>query len=393
MNHEPFTRLISNFINETKPEDISSEDLQNMIGVAARQSLVGIAAYMNKMYSLCENPGINNYLRNTLMQTVFVQTTRSNLFEELSQKLNEAEIPHMPVKGWYLRNLYPEPDLRSYGDIDILIHPSDRERCHALLLELGYEVHDDWEPTYSYTKGSEHYELHTNLMDGNLDGREDLMAYFAEAWEHSHVVKGFCYEPDLEFHFIYTCVHLAKHLYGGGAGMRMYMDAALFIKVHGGVMDWDYITREFDRLKLTDFYFMVLTAVESWFGISVPAEGFVFERTDEETIGKLEQYTLNADLFGKLRDKAVIMARNASAAKGESRLKLIIRRIFPPAEIVGRRYTFVARHRWLLPAGWIARLITNAGSIGKESRRLKNVAALEEHSITEYDVFMKKLGL
>ncbi len=393
MTQNTFTMLISNFINETDPETVSADAFASALQTASRQSLMAVMAYLNKLHPMTDDSSLNQYLNNVLRKTVYSQTIRASLFEDLSKKLSEHGISHMPVKGWYLRNLYPEPDLRSYGDIDILIHEEDREASHALMLELGYEVHDNWEPTYSYSKGSEYYEIHTNLMDGNLDGREDLMAYFREAWQHAHVHHGLCYEPDLEFHFLYTCVHLAKHLYGGGAGMRMYMDAALYIKTYGEQMDWEYINREFERLQLTDFYHMILTAVESWFEIDLHDLGFDFVRTDSKTVSDLETYTLDADLFGKLRDHAVIMARNANAAEGKNRFRLILRRIFPLAEVVGKRYTFVARHRWLLPAGWIARLITNAGSIRNESQRLKDVAALDQDSVTEYDVFMKKLGL
>ena len=84
----------------------------------------------------------------------------------------------MPVKGYYLRKLYPVPELRTFGDIDMLIHREDRQKVHELMLSLGYSVKQNWEPTYSYIKGAEYYEIHTNLMDGNLDNRADLKAYF-----------------------------------------------------------------------------------------------------------------------------------------------------------------------------------------------------------------------
>ena len=95
------------------------------------------------------------------------------------------------------------------------------------MLSLGYTVKQDWEPTYSYIKDAEYYEIHTNLMDGNLDGRTDLQAYFDAAWAHAEPDDGLRFRPEDDFHFIYTVCHLAKHLYGGGAGLRMYLDVAL----------------------------------------------------------------------------------------------------------------------------------------------------------------------
>ena len=67
-------------------------------------------------------------------------------------------------------------------------------------------------------------------MDGNLDNRADLKAYFDAAWRYAEPDDGLRYRPASDFHFIYAVCHLAKHLYGGGAGLRMYLDIALYMK-------------------------------------------------------------------------------------------------------------------------------------------------------------------
>ena len=63
------------------------------------------------------------------------------MFEIMSQKLSKSKIPHMPVKGWYLRNLYPVPELRTFGDIDILINKQDRKKADEIFtILMGDEV-------------------------------------------------------------------------------------------------------------------------------------------------------------------------------------------------------------------------------------------------------------
>lgn len=44
-----------------------------------------------------------------------------------------------------------------------------------------------------------------------------------------------------EFHFLYMLTHIAKHIHGSGAGLRMYLDLAAFIRHHGTGLDWPWI--------------------------------------------------------------------------------------------------------------------------------------------------------
>ena len=48
------------------------------------------------------------------------------------------------MKGYYLRECYPVPELRTFGDIDVLIHPEDRARTDDLMKRLGYAPQQNW---------------------------------------------------------------------------------------------------------------------------------------------------------------------------------------------------------------------------------------------------------
>jgi hypothetical protein len=65
----------------------------------------------------------------------------------------------MPVKGWYLRKYIRWPELRTSGDVDVLIHAENRMETDTLLLSLGYEPKQNWEPTYAYCRDYEEYEF------------------------------------------------------------------------------------------------------------------------------------------------------------------------------------------------------------------------------------------
>ena len=383
LHDELFTELLACFINETEPLLPDCADIGGLVAAAYMQNLLPVLAWLDRKWRLFGS----GELSSTLKRTVYANASRRHAFGLLSKKLTEGGIAHLPVKGLYLAELYPIPELRTFGDIDILIRPGDRNAVHKLLVDDGFTVETDWEPTYSYRRGAEFYEVHTNIMDKNISGAADMKAYFASAWEHSRRRDGLLYELSPEFHFIYIFCHLAKHLYGGGAGMRMYLDAALFVKRHGEGMDWRYVSGELESLGLGRFFATVMNALKCWFGTEPPLP---LPEADVNTLDELKRFTLGADLFGHARDRSAVRIRNAGST---SRTGLILRRIFPPAEDIEARYTFIKGRRWLLPAAWAARLFTNASRVRKEAEGMKRLAQTDNTAVMSHDAFMKKIGL
>ena len=389
MSDSQFTALLGSFVNDTSPSDEITWDIPQLLRTAEEQILLPVLAYENKCRPLFDNRNVCNRLDKILYNAVVTNLNRFAAFDELSEKLTEHGIAHMPVKGYYLRKLYPVQELRTFRDIDLLIHHEDRQKVHKLMLSLGYTVKENWEPTYTYVNDVECYEIHTNLMDGNLDDRANLQAYFDTAWEYAVIDDGLRYRPDDDFHFIYTVCHLAKHLYGGGAGMRMYLDTALFIKNKDDSLNWQNISNEFEALGLSDFFHTVMNACRVWFGIKTVC---VLPEPDKEALDKLLSYTLDSDLFGHSRNHAVIELRNGKD-ETMSRSQVLLKMLFPSAADIESRYTFLKNRHYLLPIAWIVRLFVNLQLIPNRLGKMKQVAKADKNDVETYDGFMNRIGL
>ncbi len=378
--------LLRAFVQGSAPERGEPWDTAGLWRLAVQQNLLPVLAYENKQWQLFpeETPRLDKLLYGAVAGAV----QRCAAFEALSRTLSEGGILHMPVKGYYLRQLYPAPEVRTFGDIDILIHERDRQRVHELLLAQGFETLTDWEPTYSYRRGAEHYEFHTNLMDGNLDDRADLRAYFGTAWDHAQRDEALRYCPEAAFHLIYVVCHLAKHLYGGGAGLRMYLDVAFYIQHFDQTLDWKTVTDALSALHLFDFFCTVMHACRTWFGVETRCP---LPEPDSGALDELLAYTLDADLFGHSRDHAVVRLRNEGEEK--DRKRVLLRMAFPPAGEIERRYTFLQGRHWLLPAAWAARLAANFRRLPGQLRGLRRVAQADASAVDAYDALMKRLGL
>ena len=175
--------ILSAFIHNRKPCFNSNSDERKLFYSFYIQGLLPVLAYMDKKWDIITDADIKKELVECYYQAIAENFNKANLFEIISQKLSENKIPHMPVKGWYVRTLYPVPELRTFGDIDILINKQDRLKAHEIFVDNGYSVKDNWEPTYSYDKGLLRCEVHTELMDSDLGKGEQVISYFSDAIE------------------------------------------------------------------------------------------------------------------------------------------------------------------------------------------------------------------
>ena len=342
---------------------------------------------MDKKWDIIKDEKIKKDLVDCYYQTIAVNFNKANMFEDISQKLSASKIPHMPVKGWYIRALYPVPELRTFGDIDILINKQDRQKVDEIFTENGYSIKDNWEPTYSYDKGALRCEVHTELMDSDIGKGEQVITFFSNALKTAQKDVGQRYSPEKSLHLMYLFCHLAKHLYSGGAGIRMYMDIALFLKAYGSSLDFEKLYEDSKKLNLDTFFKTVLSACSKWFEIALP---FDTSDIDSADLDALKKYTFGADLFGKTRDKSIISLRNDEAGSKGSVLKDTL---FPTAEKIEERYKFIKGRKYLLPIAWVARGFVNLKEIPQKLKYVKKVSNADMSSVCESDEFISNIGL
>lgn len=351
------------------------------------QNILPVLAYMDKKWDIIKDEGIKRKLTDCYYQTVAENFKKVAMFEFMSQKLSENNIPHMPVKGWYLRTLYPVPELRTFGDIDILIRKQDREKADKTFIQNGYNVKENWEPTYSYYNDLSRCEVHTELMDSDLGKGKQVISFFSDALERAETDTGERLSPQKDTHLIYLFCHLAKHLYKGGAGIRMYMDIALFIKANRDALNFEKMYEDFKKLHLEQFFETVTLACCEWFQIELPFEINDIKSNSTEI---LKEYTFSADLFGKTRDKSVISIRNNEYG---SKASVLRETLFPSTQKIEERYKFIKGRKYLLPVAWVARGFVNLKEIPKKLKYVKRVSNTDMNLVSEYDEFISGIGL
>lgn len=135
------------------------------------------------------------------------------------------------IKGQGIATYYPNPLLRTSGDIDIWLKGSRKDIYELARKDVGLQGLTYQHIHYPIYKDAE-IEVHTTpacLSNPFLNYK--LQKYFKETFSDKHVCHlglpdnaGYINVPTVEFNLFYLLLHMYKHLLGQGIGMRQMMD-------------------------------------------------------------------------------------------------------------------------------------------------------------------------
>lgn len=390
-----FLGLLRAFVHEAilTDQEIKEIDrmLPQMLHLAELHHVRGIWAYKIREYGRMHPDVVDADVAQTADRIFAVAIQKSihkdKKYRELSQCLINAGVDHLPMKGIEVKRYYSVPELRTFSDIDIVIRPKDRERVHALMQELKYSVKTAFEPVYTYEREQEVYEIHTDIMSVNVTNRADYIGYFKKLWQYAEEKEHHLFAFTPEFHFIYMLLHIVKHIYGSGAGIRMYLDLAFYIKHMGDTMDWAWIQQEVNKLELGRFFCLAMDAVRRWFEVALPV---AIPEIEEGLFRDFTAFTMESDVFGYAgRSRGEQVIRKTENA----RLRALKKTFFPSADVIKTRYTYLEKHPWLLPIAWLDRVMRNSKNVGRKLEESLDILTAKEEDIQERKQFYDKIGL
>ena len=90
------------------------------------------------------------------------------------------------------------------------------------------------------------------------------------------------------------------------------------------------------------------------------------------------------------RDESIVFLKQQEKA---SKLKTLMFHAFPPAQSMENRYTYLQKHRWLLPAAWVHRLIISRKEWGRFAENTKNILGADTREALKLRRIYKEIGL
>lgn len=278
VNKELFFGLLQNELWGTalRVGNVSADDCAGVMKTAREQTVGGLVSSAFMRNNL-------NVGREVAMNVMFLSESvkRSNdkiekALLKLAALLADNKIRYIVVKGQTLAAFYPNPRMRTPGDIDFFCPPEDIERTIVLLRnEWGVEIDKgESKQHYSFSYDGVEFELHFRLFHFSSDDNQRFFATLLANDKGSFVTlsnQQVCtLSPTLNI--VYTFLHLYHHLIELGVGLRQFCDLAVLIHHFHAELNVTELGNILERLDFRKAFTAVGAVLTEYIGL--PREEF-----------------------------------------------------------------------------------------------------------------------
>ena len=374
-------------------QPVRMTELLQMFYLAERHLMLPMiyeTVYNSESFSAAaeSDPGRFSEIQKMASSQVVSQYKRTAAFLNVYQFLLEQGIRPLVVKGLVCRGTYPLPEHRQSWDEDLFIRPDDFAACHQALLRYGMEpvaseteMEADYEASYRDPSSDLIVEVHKELFSSDSQVFGELNRYFGDAFdravrvpasgESDHTVRvpvpeagsgEFVWTMDPSMHFFYLICHLYKHFLHFGAGFRQVTDVLMFAASYRSQIDWNMVRQQCRELHTETFVAGLFAIGVRYlkFGPDVtgfPQEWLALAVDTEPLLCDIMEAGMQANTsLSRIHSSSITL--DAVAAGKTGKKNSVWKLIFPPAGAMRRRYSYLERMPFLLPAAWGQRLIS-----------------------------------
>ncbi len=255
-----FFSILRSVLWGTPAEVPTDTQWQELLNLAARQKCLHAFSVWLKAHR------ISTPFDKQLMPAMFMVLQRQARLNQLAVSaidlLAQHHIPATLIKGYSLSGLYPDPDTREFGDVDIYVGEQYYEPATEILKAAYPQAH--W---YSEVHGGIHFIL---VIDENLDRvvelhrvtmefRDQQADALYQNFTHQHldgstkldICGSLIPVPSAAYNALYVFMHAWHHFESTGVGFRQLGDWALCLKMaheQATPAAWQALTQEIEQI-------------------------------------------------------------------------------------------------------------------------------------------------
>jgi hypothetical protein len=122
--------LADSWRDSPPPLTLSADELAVAVPLLCRSGAAPLAWRRLRHHPLAHSQAGDTLRGMYLLHTVEAQAASRRLVAVL-ERLRSARVEPLLVKGWAIARRYPEPGLRPYSDIDLIVRPDERDRARG----------------------------------------------------------------------------------------------------------------------------------------------------------------------------------------------------------------------------------------------------------------------
>ena len=241
---------------------LSRRDLGRLIKIARSQAMVGLVAHEIMVHDefacILDEEG-RERLTYMVQENYFNYQKLNTVLLSVVAALRKHRIEPVLMKGHGVSKLYPVPELRQSGDIDIYVGKESFEKACQVIGEMS--TPEDHQGDISSLKhfhtriSSVYIEIHRYTDVYHPKSYDLKYQKISDAGMHSNLVPMTFGEteiltPELNFNLFFIFNHFWHHFISDGVGLRQICDWARLLHVNYGKLDLDYLANVLRELNL-----------------------------------------------------------------------------------------------------------------------------------------------
>lgn len=274
--------------------DVQLHDWQSIFTEMKDQAVAALPGEWLKKHPIA--PEWSKYCSLQQGQWVRVMYAQSQLINLLEAR----NIPSVIIKGAAAAQYYPHPNLRSMGDVDVLVRRSDLDKAAELMEKNGYILTEDKDHVghhYNYSKDNISIELHKRLPVIDEEN-EELLAFFEDGidnrmWATTEGNRFPILPPILNG--LVLIFHINQHL-RSGLGLRQIIDWMMYVNQLSSTQ-WEELRILLQRVGMEKLALTTTAMCQRYLGLKDCFPGS--EEVDPALCDELMAFILAKGNFGR----------------------------------------------------------------------------------------------
>ncbi|MGL4655272.1 MAG: nucleotidyltransferase domain-containing protein [Sarcina sp.] len=362
---EELLKILSSVVNEAKLkgfDTLSEKEWNSIYDEASAHSLESVIYYAIKKNKInVRSKKFEDWKKDVFLSNIH-QDKHVSVVAIALNKLRDAGIPVMVLKGMVLRELYPKSELRSMSDADLLVRVEDLDLTCEILESLGYETSYDLSGKEShvvFNNESTRIEIHWDLINEQyFNGKNN---FDTDIWENANEaeIKGVeCFTLSNEDLVIHLLTHMMVHLSCLGFGLRQMLDLAFVISKNRETINWEVVLEKIKNAEILKFSLYVFEICEQLFEVDLPGNIktlILINDLDDTYIKLFIEDICGNGTFGS-KDRGECFGKSFGGGMIEDANQGVytqfMRTLFPKAEDMTERYNYAKKVKILMPFAW-----------------------------------------
>lgn len=240
--------------------NVEGIDWRDLLAFAQKQTIVGLYWQgIQRLPTDCTNKPSEDDVMDWMGEYTKIARRNVKTNKTLGQMglfLEKNDIGYFVFKGQTVGSYYPDPEIRTSGDIDFYVFKKDRQKAVELLQQKEVRMVDDhsgqhWEFSIDGIPFELHY--HTAVFSQKKNQRywdDTIETYFDDVLDHVDINGTSIPTLPPAMNAIYLFIHIYHHFLKEGIALRQFIDWMMFFNAKHGEIVKAELDAKLDRLGL-----------------------------------------------------------------------------------------------------------------------------------------------